>query len=50
MNSSRMGTSMAINNSMSQSMIIGKQTFIDGEKLTQYLNEKTHHEKGKPLS
>ena len=24
--------------------------FVDGIKLTQYLGEKTHHEKGKPLS
>jgi hypothetical protein len=24
--------------------------FVDGQKLTQYLGEKTHHEKGKPLS
>jgi len=24
--------------------------FINGQKLTQYLGEKTHHEKGKPLS
>ena len=24
--------------------------FVNGQKLTQYLGEKTHHEKGKPLS
>ncbi len=24
--------------------------FINGQKLTEYLGEKTHHEKGKPLS